>query len=125
MPDEQVIDSQVIATLRELSPESGDEFVRELIEIYLQDTPRRLAEIEQALGKQDAVTLTRAAHTIKGSSSNFGATRLSKVAQEIEMCGKAGDLPAAAAICGRLKTEYAQVALALEQVARGSQPPAR
>ena len=76
MSDEKSIDMQAIDALRELSPDTGAEFVRELIEIYLQDTPQRIAELDEALAKGDVPTFTRAAHTLKGSSSNFGATKL-------------------------------------------------
>jgi len=120
MSDNQVIESQAIETLRGLSPDDGGAFLRELIEIFLQDTPLRLTEIDQALAKLDGPSLIRAAHTIKGSSGNFGATRLARLALEIEMLGKAGKLPEAAPACARLKTEYALVAEALSQVAGGA-----
>jgi histidine phosphotransfer protein HptB len=120
MPDDQIVDLQAIEALRALSPDDGGAFLRELIEIYLQDTPNRLAELEQALASKDAPVFTRAAHTIKGSSSNFGAGRLSKLALEIELQGKTGNLPASADSCARLKAEYALVAQALTKVAKGS-----
>jgi HPt (histidine-containing phosphotransfer) domain-containing protein len=117
MPEDQAIDLKSIETLRSLTDDGGV-FLRELIDIYLQDTPLRLTELEQAFAKQDAPAFIRAAHTIKGSSGNFGAARLARLAQEIELLGKAGTLPAAAAACAQLKTEYALVAEALVKVAR-------
>src|SRR5476651_1403592 len=119
MPDDQIIDMHAIEGLRALSPDDGGVFVRELIEIYLQDTPQRLAELEQALASQDAPAFTRAAHTIKGSSSNFGAGRLTKLAQDIELQGKTHNLPVSAAACAQLKSEYALVAQALAKIVKG------
>jgi HPt (histidine-containing phosphotransfer) domain-containing protein len=116
MPDDQVIDPAAIANLRDLSPDDGQEFLRELIGVYLEDTPLRLVELEQAMARQDALTLSKAAHTIKGSSSNFGATRLSKLAQEIELQGKSGNLAATAPLCVRLRAEYDLVAAALGKI---------
>ena len=116
MPVNQSIDPQVIEGLRALSPDSGDEFLRELVDIYLQDTPERLVELERALARQDAPTVSRAAHTIKGSSSNFGAQELARLAQAIELSGKASDLAAAAAAAPGLKAEYLRVAEALKQI---------
>ncbi len=118
MPDDQILDMQAIEGLRALSPGDGGVFVRELIEIYLQDTPKRLIELEQALASQDAPAFARAAHTIKGSSSNFGAGRLSKLALEIELQGKSGKLPASNESCVRLKAEYDLVAAALAPIAK-------
>lgn len=115
MPDPQTLDPSAIESLRSLSPDDGA-FLRELIEIFLQDTPLRLAELEAALTKSDAPALMRAAHTIKGSSSNFGATKLALISHEIEMHGKSGNCSAATSILPDLKTEYAIVAQALKQI---------
>jgi HPt (histidine-containing phosphotransfer) domain-containing protein len=119
MSDDQTIDMQAIDGLRELSPDAGGEFLRELIEIYLQDTPQRIAELVDALSKKDGPAFTRAAHTIKGSSSNFGATKLTKVAHELEMQGKSDDLSASSVSCAKLSEEYALVAEALSKISQG------
>jgi HPt (histidine-containing phosphotransfer) domain-containing protein len=120
MPANPSIDPQVIEGLRALSPEGGAEFLKELVDIYLQDTPERLTELELALARQDAPTVTRAAHTIKGSSSNFGAQELARLAQEIELAGKAANLTAAASAAPGLKAEYARVAEALHKIVSGT-----
>ena len=116
MADDPIIEPSAIADLRALSPDAGPEFLRELIEIYFQDIPERFAEIDRGLAKPDAILVARAAHTIKGSSSNFGAKRLAKVAHEMELSGKAGDIAAASANYGRLRTEYELVSSGLKQV---------
>jgi len=36
-----------------------DSFLRELIQIYLEDSPQRIAEIELSLEQADAIRLTR------------------------------------------------------------------
>lgn len=120
MTADQILDLRAIETLRELSPDDGGEFLRELIGIYLQDTPLRLAELDEALAKQDASTLGRAAHSIKGSSGNFGARNFAKVAEEIERQAKTGDLTATAPLCLQLKADYLRVAEALTAIAQSS-----
>ena len=119
MPDDPTIDMQAIDGLRELSPDSGTEFLRELIEIYLQDTPQRIAEMEDALTKKDLPAFTRAAHTIKGSSSNFGAIKLTKLAHELEMQGKSDNVSDSPAYCVKLRAEYTQVGQILSRIAQG------
>jgi len=120
MATDNIIDMRAIETLRELSPDDGGEFVRELIGIYLQDTPQRVAEIEQALTTQDAAIVMRAAHSIKGSSGNFGANRLAQLAAEIEQQGKLGNLADSPGCCARLKADYALVAAALTRISQGA-----
>lgn len=113
-PSQNVIDPQAIADLRALNPDDP-QFLRELVDLFVQDVPGRLAEIEQALATQDAVLLTRAAHTIKGSCSNFGATQLKQISHEMEMQGKAGSFAEAAASLVTLRAEFALVAETLKQ----------
>jgi len=113
---EPILDPVAIENLRMINPDDGGEFVRELIDIFLADTPRRLAEIESALASGNAADLTRAAHTIKGSASNFGATRLSALAKEIEQQGKGSALAAARTALPALRAEFARVQPALEEL---------
>ena len=108
------VDAETMAGLRELCPDDPS-FLRELIDIFLRDMPERIGEIEHALAKQDAVLLGRAAHTIKGSCSNFGATGLMKVSLEMEQQGKQAAFAEAAATLPALKAELALVAEALKQ----------
>ena len=120
MSEDPTIDMQAIDGLRELSPDAGNDFLRELIEIYLQDTPQRMAELEDALSKKDLPSFTRAAHTIKGSSSNFGATKLTKLAHELEMQGKNDNIAESPASFAKLHAEYALVAQTLSKIAQGA-----
>jgi HPt (histidine-containing phosphotransfer) domain-containing protein len=119
MPDNPALEPSAIANLRALSPDDPA-FLQELITIYLEDTPQRLGDIETALAKNDGPTLIRAAHTIKGSSGNFGASRFARLALDIEAHGKAGDLAAAAAVVPGLKMEFARVREALLQLSGGA-----
>jgi HPt (histidine-containing phosphotransfer) domain-containing protein len=112
-----ILDPDAIRALRDLSPEGDSEFLRELIAIYLEDTPKQLIKLEQAITGQDAGLVVHAAHTIKGSSGNFGATDFARLAQNMEAHGKARNLAAAAAALPELKNGFAQVAAALKQLA--------
>ena len=120
MPDNPILNPSALEALRSISPEGDSSFLNELIDIYLTDTPKQLVLLEGALAKQDTATVIRASHSIKGSSGNFGATRLAQLAQEIESHGKTNNLAAAAALVGDLKSQYVLVADALNQLARGT-----
>lgn len=108
------IDPQAVAGLRDLNPEDPN-FLRELIDMFLDDIPLRFAEIERALANKDSQLLTRAAHTIKGSGSNFGAAGLTRISLEMEHQGKASQFDAAAATLPALRAEFALVTEALKQ----------
>lgn len=117
MSNTPILNPDAIQALRELSPEGDSEFLRELIAIYLTDTPKQLTTLEEAITRQDADLVVRAAHTIKGSSGNFGAAGFAQLAQEMETHGKSKNLAAAAAALPEFKNRFAQVVAALKQLA--------
>lgn len=110
---EPILNPEAIDALRAVSPDDGGAFLAELIDIFLHDTPLRLKELADATAAGDAVTATRAAHSIKGSAGNFGAAGLSRLAFESESAAKAGRLDEVAAKQTPLEQQFALVREAL------------
>lgn len=81
----------------------------ELIDSFLEETPPLVANLRQALEQGGAAELRRAAHTIKSSSNDFGATTLAELCQELETMGKAGTWDGAAELVAQVEKEYEQV----------------
>ena len=117
MSAEPILNPAAIQALRDLSPEGDSEFLKELITIYIADTPKQIAQLEEALARGDAAVATRAAHTVKGSSGNFGADDLTGIAREAENAAKAGDLASAARLLPLLKMHFERVQAALTALA--------
>jgi HPt (histidine-containing phosphotransfer) domain-containing protein len=68
----------------------------------------------------DAESLRRAAHTLKSSSANVGATCLSEICREIEGKSRDGNLPASGdPILWRLEGEHHLVRKKLHSVLEG------
>ncbi len=67
--------------------ELGAEFLR-ILGYFREDGDKSISSIEQAFRARDAVALVRPAHTLKGESAQFGAYRLSALAEEIEMVAR-------------------------------------
>jgi HPt (histidine-containing phosphotransfer) domain-containing protein len=107
------LDPQAIEELRSLNPDD-DSFLRDLVQVYLDDSPQRIAEIELALAQGDTERLTRAAHSLKGSCANFGASRLRAISEQIEKLGRQGALQEVPARLPELKVAFAQVKADLE-----------
>ena len=112
-PETTIIDSQSIENLRALNPDDNDEFLREIAGIFIEDTPHRIAELEESLAAGDLPKFTRAAHSIKGSSSNLGAMALRYAAEQLEHHARAQGLRNVSALMAGVKAEFerAQVAL--------------
>lgn len=116
MSDDHVIDPQAIENLRALTPDDNDEFLREIVGIFLDDTPQRLTEIDQSLSSGDVEKFTRAAHSIKGSSSNVGASALRAVAEKLEHHSRQQGLAGTDDLIASLKREFARVQAAFGEM---------
>ena len=100
---------------------AGDvDFFQELIESFLTTSPPLVTELRQALEQEDASKLSRAAHTLKSGSADFGAMTLSGFCKELEMQGKAGSLDGADDLMAQVETEYEHVKAALEALQAGT-----
>jgi HPt (histidine-containing phosphotransfer) domain-containing protein len=119
MTESAILDPGAIAELRSLNPGDNDEFLREISGIFLDDTPQRIAELDQSLVAGDVATFIRAAHSIKGSSSNLGATALRAVAEDLETRSRAEGLRDVRDLVAKVKEEFARAQAALEALLRG------
>jgi two-component system, sensor histidine kinase and response regulator len=88
----------------------GDEEVFvEVIKIFLEDVPKQLAGIDEALSAGDAKTLRRLAHTLKGSSGTAGAEALQEASLRLEQAAAAGDLVGAEPLVAPVRRLFDQV----------------
>jgi HPt (histidine-containing phosphotransfer) domain-containing protein len=108
MAPHSVIDPQAIANLRSLNPGDNDEFLREIAAIFLEDTPMRITELDQSLIAGDVSKFTRAAHSIKGSSANLGATALKAAAEKLEHQSRTKGLADVSSLVTAIKTEFSR-----------------
>ncbi|MES2692152.1 MAG: Hpt domain-containing protein [Verrucomicrobiota bacterium] len=108
MPDPSVIDPEAIESLRALNPGDNDEFLREITGIFLEDTPLRIAELDQSLLAGDVSKFTRAAHSIKGSSANLGAVALRSAAEKLEHDSRTEGLGNVKLLVDQVKNEFAR-----------------
>ncbi len=73
--------------LDELEESVGSAFGK-MVEAYVEDLPMLVTSLEDAIDKKDAGQIQHFAHSIKGSSKNFGANELAAVAKELEDMGR-------------------------------------
>jgi signal transduction histidine kinase/DNA-binding response OmpR family regulator len=88
-PARRVIDPAVLDGLREISG-GDDAFLKDLIHIYLDDAPGRLAEMREGADANDAAVVAGAAHALKSSSGNVGAEEVRLLCAAIEAAGRNG-----------------------------------
>ena len=109
------LDEEVLQRLRELSFGSSD-FLREVADLFLSDVPPRLEAIAGAARRRDAVELAAAAHALKSSAGNIGATQMHGLASKLEQMGKTGITAETEPVVQQLVAEYQRVAARLEEL---------
>jgi histidine phosphotransfer protein HptB len=103
-----------LPTFEALRESMGADFIIELLQAYYDETPQLLSNLQQALTKQDCEAFRLAAHSIKSTSSSFGALQFGALAKELEMMGRGGDLQGASEKVAALSGAYPAVRQALE-----------
>jgi len=97
------------ARLKELEQETDFDFVVELIDIFLAETPKQLETIEAALSTRDLQALMIAAHTLKGSGKNLGASQLGTLCFILEDIGRNGKEIPDGTSTKEIREEFARV----------------
>ncbi len=112
---ETILDHTALETLLEVI--GGERaLLVELIDSFFEEAPPLLAKLRQAVEQADAAGLRMAAHTLKSSAYDFGATRLAELCQTLEKMGQTGALAGTVDLAEQVEREYNQVQAALEAV---------
>lgn len=88
------LDPQAIEALRALQMPGRPPILLRVIDLFQASATTLIADLENALDNSDLAAVTLAAHTLKSSSANLGATALSAQSKIIEQHGRNGDLEA-------------------------------
>ena len=107
------LDQSVLEGLRELG---GQELLEELKDLFLEQAPAHLEALRRAVTEEDALSIERAAHTLKGSCGNMGASRMMAICIALEGVGHTGEMERALVLVERLDAELERVRGALERV---------
>jgi len=87
---EIVADAETVDKMLLLKAFDGDwSFLKEIVEIFLSDYPRRMDDLNRANSEGDSDLLMRSAHSLKGMLKNFQAESAAEVAFEVEKMAKA------------------------------------
>lgn len=110
----RVVDREALDGLRSLTSGATHNFLLELIDLFLEDSPDKIARMRNALARTDGGALARAAHALKSSSANLGARRMHALCEIIEERSSQNSWRAATALLATLEEEFARVRRALE-----------
>ncbi|HTB80935.1 MAG TPA: response regulator [Opitutaceae bacterium] len=108
-----IMDLAQFEHLKSLQDAADPQFLVDLIDLFLTETPKRFKDLAAAYAAGDARTTAQLAHTVTGACVNFGGRALQALCQQIEECARSGNLKAASGLIGKLEPELAQLAKAL------------
>lgn len=74
----------LLAGYEEIQIDGEPDLIVELIDLYLEDAPRRMASMRESLTRIDWLSVKREAHGLRGSSGSLGALQVALICGEIE-----------------------------------------
>ena len=83
--------------------------LQEILEIFLDIAPEQMDELEALIQAGKVSEVDVLAHSLKGSASNFCASKFIEVACQLEHLAKAGSLEGAEELHQQLKAEFAEL----------------
>ncbi len=107
------LEQKALDNIRALQVAGAPDMLAKIIEIYLQECPKLLETLDEAVASGDADGVRKAAHSLKSSSANLGAINLSALCKELEMGGRDNRLDKAAELLAGIDAEYSAVKAAL------------
>lgn len=83
-----------------------EELLATLIELFLEDAPRYLRDVDAALAASDWTKLGHAAHTLKGVLATFSARRGEHLARDLELAARSEQQAVCAELVPRMHREF-------------------
>jgi PAS domain S-box-containing protein len=84
-------------------------FLKEVVEVFIDDYPRLLDNLQQSFEEGDCDTFMRSAHSLKGMLKNFRAETAAEIAFDLEKKGKAADIQGVRADIDKLAAHISEV----------------
>ncbi|HJQ25567.1 MAG TPA: response regulator [Blastocatellia bacterium] len=100
-----------------LAQVDGDlEFLRGIVEVFFDNWPRHLAQLEEGIRQRDSGQVGESAHALKGALGGLQARAAYAVALRLEQQARAGDLMAAGQALARLVREVERLRASLDEI---------
>jgi HPt (histidine-containing phosphotransfer) domain-containing protein len=94
--------------MQDLMDNLGIDGLRDVIETYLEDSPRQIADLRAAFERGYLDDLQRIAHSLKSSSGIFGAHEMVELCRALE-AGTQEGVPAGMGRISQIEEAYARV----------------
>lgn len=93
--------------------EGDEDLLEEVLQIFLEHTPKQLKELRRAVEAGDALQVQEQAHSLKGAAASIKAETMRAAALEMELAGRNRALEGAGALLEDLAREFERLKDAL------------
>jgi HPt (histidine-containing phosphotransfer) domain-containing protein len=101
-----------------------EELLHEVLGIFLEEVPRHMASLRQAIAESDAGAIEGVAHTLKGELGYLGIAGVSQKAREMEEFGQKSEFRLAAELYGVFEPEVSETLFSVRRLIRTRAAPA-
>lgn len=116
MSDTDPLDPAALGRLQEWG---GDKLLGQMIRLFLENAPGRMAQIRSGFSGGEISESEKGAHSLKSSAANVGALRVRDLAADIERLAGGGDSAGAKELLPALESAFGEAISALETVEKG------
>ncbi|OWW21069.1 response regulator [Noviherbaspirillum denitrificans] len=101
-----IIDRRRIDQLLELQDENNPALASDIIQLFINDSPKHLQNIADAIAAESPEQLLSTSHRFLSSIENLGAQRMRKHCMELERLGREGSLEGTEGLLDSLRREF-------------------
>lgn len=102
-----LLDQKALDNIRAVQREGAPNVLDKVIKIYFQNSPKLLQALRDAVDEDNAAEMIgRAAHSLKSSNANLGATRLAALCGDLEEMARENRTTGAKAILNEIEKLY-------------------
>lgn len=112
--DASVIDKRMLNAIRALQRPNAPSIVEKVIATYFESSKNLMEELADRIEMRDTDGVRKAAHSLKSSSANVGATQLAELCKEMEYKARNNSLDGAEQLMASIAAELKRAVTALE-----------
>ena len=120
MSARDVLDPEVVDSLRQLTPPGEPDVLGEVLNLFLYEVPKKIDALRFAVRSGDALNVQRTAHSLKGSSGNIGARAMYDVCRQLDDRAKSGEVARLQPLVDALDAEYGRVEREIRRLLKGA-----
>ncbi len=113
---QNALDKNVLDELLSFASDGDPDLLLDLIQMFLDDSPSKVAAVREGLETGDFEKAERAAHSLKASSGNLGARIVQDICEQLQVLTRGRKMNESLELAPRLEQSYAAAASELQKL---------